>query len=117
MSALQPRDAWEIYTSAWSEADPAKRLERLAQAVVPKCTYADPHTQCVGHDELSQCMLRFQKSVPGGRFMTQEFMHHHDFSLAHWHLIDGRGQTSARGISFGAYDADGRLKQMTGFFS
>ncbi len=61
-------------------------------------------------------MSELQKNVPGLKFIITDFKSHHDRSLAHWNMVDGKGNFLSQGTSFGLYGSDGRLKQMTGFF-
>ena len=68
-----------------------------------------------GYAELSAYMAEFQKTVPGGKFMTSAFEHHHDRCLVHWDLVGADGAIAAKGASCGRYGADGRLVQMVGF--
>ena len=107
---------WETYTKSWSEADQSKRLQLFEQSLSPDCMYTDPNIEASGYDHLSGYMSEFQKNVPGGKFSTTDFKHHHGRSLAHWEMKDGKGNTIMRGASFALYNTDGRLKQMTGFF-
>jgi hypothetical protein len=61
-------------------------------------------------------MLEFHRQVPGGHFVTQEFMAHHDRSIARWEMRDGNGTAQGNGISYGEYDDRGRLIAMNGFY-
>jgi hypothetical protein len=110
------KSIWETYTKSWSQSDTSQRLRLFEQCLSPDCVYTDPKIQASGYDNLSAYMSEFQKNVPGGRFATTDFRNHHDRSLAQWEMQDGIGNTLIRGVSFAVYGADGRLKQMTGFF-
>lgn len=109
------RDVWEMYTNTWSEQDGAMRQQIFAQCLLPDCKYSDANIHVEGHAGLSGYMGDFQKNVPGGRFVTTSFVEHHGRSLAHWDMVVGQ-QVIGKGASFGDFNADGRLKQMTGFF-
>lgn len=113
---LNPCRDWEVYTGSWSETDAAARQKIFEQCLNPDCDYSDTHVHVNGHDQLAAYMVEFQKNVPGGRFVTTEFAEHHGRSLAHWNLVVGEDKVVGKGASFGQYHADGRLKQMTGFF-
>ena len=110
------RNTWEVYTGSWSETDAGARQKIFEQCLNPDCDYSDTHVHVNGHDQLAAYMTEFQKNVPGGRFVTTEFAEHHGRSLAHWNLVVGEDKVVGKGASFGQYHADGRLKQMTGFF-
>ncbi len=117
MQGNSRRDVWETYAQAWSRVDQARRQQLLEQSVSPECIYTDPLIQVQGHDALSNYMESFQKNTPGRTFVTTNFQEHHDQSLAQWNMADGEGKVLSPGTSFARYDADGRLKQMTGFFA
>lgn len=109
------QDMWEIYTSAWSETDTAKRLQWLEKSVHPDCVYTDPNIQAMGHAQLSDYMREFQVSAPGCKFVTIKFESHHDRSLVHYDMVDGKGTVLVKGASYGMYRTDGRLMHMVGF--
>jgi hypothetical protein len=106
----------DIWASAWSEPDSAKRRELLAQAAQPNCAYIDPHTNIVGHASISEYMQGFQASAPGARFVNKSFKTHHDRCVLEWDMVDREGNVLSSGISAGMFSAQGRLLQMIGFF-
>lgn len=116
MDNNSPQSVWDTYTKSWSEPDQTKRIKLMEQCLNPDCLYTDPLTQVSGYEGLSAYMSELQKNVPGVRFLITDFKSHHDRSLAHWGMVDGKGNLLSQGASFGLYGSDGRLKQMTGFF-
>ena len=116
MDSNSHRNTWETYTKSWSVADTSKRLQLFEQCLSPDCVYSDPMTQATGYDQLSGYMSELHKNVPGVAFVTTDFKSHHDRSLTHWNMVDGKGNILSQGASYGMYGADGRLTQMTGFF-
>lgn len=116
MESNSHQNIWEIYTRSWSERDASKRLQLFESCLSPDCVYTDPLIQAAGYDQLSGYMLELHKSVPGVRFVTNDFKNHHDQSLTHWNMIDGDGNILSQSASYGLYGADSRLLQMTGFF-
>lgn len=116
MEGNSHKNTWDTYTKSWSETDASKRLKLFEQCLSPDCAYTDPLTQATGYSPLSGYMSGLQKKVPGVRFVTTDFKDHHDQSLTHWNMVDGKGNVLAQGASYGRYGVDGRLKQMTGFF-
>jgi len=111
------KNTWETYTKSWSETDPNKRMQLLKESLSPQCVYTDPNVQASGYENLSGYMTQFQKSAPGARFVTTEFVEHHDRSLVHWNMTDDKGKILGTGASFAVYGDDGRLLQMSGFFA
>ena len=110
------RNIWETYTKSWSVADASRRLQLFEQCLNPNCVYTDPVTQATGYGPLSGYMSELHKNVPGVGFVTTDFKSHHDRSLTHWNMVDGKGNILSQGVSYGMYGTDGRLTQMTGFF-
>ena len=106
----------EIYGKSWSETDPSKRLQLFEQCLSPDCVYTDPTSQVTGYEQLSGYMSEFQKNLPGGGFVATKLQSHHDRSLMHWNMVDGKGSILSPGASYFLFGTDGRLKQMTGFF-
>jgi hypothetical protein len=106
---------WEIYTSSWSETDADKRVKMLGQSVHPDYTYTDPNLHAEGYKQLTDYMAEFQKSAPGGKFVTTKFENHHDRCLVHYDLVGDDGSVLTAGASYGMFGADGRLVQMVGF--
>lgn len=116
MESNSHKNTWETYTKSWSVADPSKRLQLFEQCLNPDCVYTDPLMQATGYGQLSDYMSELNKNVPGVEFVTTDFKNHHDRSLTHWNMVDGKGNVLSQGASFGLYGIDGRLMQMTGFF-
>lgn len=73
-------------------------------------------TRTEGWDGLLQYMVDFHRQVPGGHFVTEQFIAHHSKSVARWTMRNGLGAVIGDGVSYGEYDDEGRLTSMTGFF-
>lgn len=116
MESNSHKNTWETYTKSWSLADPSKRSQLFEQCLNPNCVYTDPLMQATGYSQLSGYMSELHKNVPGVAFVTTDFKSHHDRSLTHWNMVDGKGNILSQGVSYGLYGTDGRLMQMTGFF-
>ena len=116
MDSNSYRDTWETYTKSWSVADTSKRLKLFEECLSPDCVYTDPMSQVTGYGQLSGYMSELHKHVPGVAFVTTDFKSHHDRSLTHWNMVDGKGKILSQGASYGVYGTDGRLTHMTGFF-
>ncbi len=107
---------WEKYVSAWKASTANDKALALRQSVDETCVYTDPVTIAKGHDELIAYMLAFHQQVPGGHFVTNYFLAHHDVSIAKWNMVNGDGAVIGEGVSYGQYNAQGVLVAMTGFF-
>jgi SnoaL-like domain len=116
MKTPSPQIILEAYGKSWSETDAAKRLQLLEQSLNPDCVYTDPLVQTTGYEPLSEYMAELQKNISGVNFVPTELKSHHDRTLMHWNMADGNGNILGQGASYFLHGADGRLKQMTGFF-
>ena len=101
---------------SWKVGAETEKRSLLGRSVSPRCVYTDPLTQAKGHDELVAYMLQFHRQIPGGHFVTEYFLAHHDRGIAKWTMRAADGSVLGDGISYGEYDAEGRLVAMTGFF-
>ena len=110
------KDIWETYVKSWKVESRAEKLELMGECLSAEPVYTDPLTQTHGREALADYMLNFHQQIPGGHFITTWFLDHHDRSIARWEMRDGQGQAKGEGISYGTYDAKGRLTSMTGFF-
>lgn len=114
-TAVAPETIWESYVSAWKATGAEAKRAILDDCVADVAVYTDPLASTTGRDELIAYMLDFDHQIPGGHFVTTQFLAHHDRSIAHWNMVDGNGQVIGEGTSYGEYDA-GRLTAMIGFF-
>lgn len=116
MSIELQRKTWETYTSAWRLAGAEAKAQVLRTSVNTDCVYRDPLIKAEGHDALINYMLEFHQQVPGGFFDTLSFRAHSGRSIATWHMRNAEGVVIGEGVSYGEYDTDGKLLEMTGFF-
>lgn len=110
------RATWEIYVASWKSTSIDEKRALFERCLAAQCTYADPLTRTAGWDELLQYMLDFHRQVPGGHFVTEQFIFHHGKSMARWSMRNGDDVSIGEGVSFGEYDRQGRLTSMNGFF-
>lgn len=116
MNSDDRRATWETYAAAWKEPSEDAKRAALAKSVSPACVYRDPLMRVDGHDALLAYMRSFHEQVPGGHFETTYFLAHHERSIARWNMRDAAGAIIGDGMSYGEYDAQGKLLAMTGFF-
>ena len=114
-NALQA--VWERYVRSWQVTSIAEKREIYSTCLAPDCVYTDPLLQAKGWDELGAYMAAFHEQIPGGHFVTQQFLAHHQRSVARWKMANGDGATLGEGISYAEYDEQHRLVTMTGFFA
>lgn len=107
---------WETYTSAWKAETAAQKHEIFKHCLAPEAVYTDPLALTKGWGELTEYMLEFHQQIAGGHFVTNYFLAHHDKSIAKWDMLTGDGTKVGEGISYGHYNAEGKLTAMTGFY-
>lgn len=107
---------WELYVASWKAETTAEKRALYEQALSSCCVYTDPLTVAEGWEQLLEYMNSFHLQIPGGHFVTTEFMAHHGRSIARWEMRDAKATTIGVGISYGEYDDQGKLTSMTGFF-
>lgn len=110
------KETWENYVSSWGATSVEEKRALFAKSLAPECEYNDPKSKAKGYDELLACMLAFHKQMPGGHFVTKHFRAHHNQCIACWDMMAGDGTVAGEGISYGKYNAEGKLVVMTGFF-
>lgn len=111
------RTTWETYVASWKALSTDEKRALFERCLAPRCIYTDPLTRAENWDELLRYMLDFHRQVPGGHFVTTQFVAHHDRCMASWSMRNGEGTSIGEGVSFGQYDDTGRLTNMTGFFA
>jgi SnoaL-like domain len=111
------RAIWDTYAQAWAEPTAEAKAAKLSASVAANCVYRAPGVELSGHGALVEHMLDFHRQLPGGHFETHYFLAHHDRSIARWNMRGADGALLGEGISYGEYDAHGKLVAMTGFFA
>ena len=110
------RKTWETYVASWKAASIAEKRGLFERCLVRECVYTDPLTRAAGWDELLAYMVEFHRQVPGGHFVTEQFIAHHGKSMAKWTMRNGQSVVMGEGVSYAEYDEAFRLTAMTGFF-
>ena len=110
------KKVWELYANSWGVESAQEKTALYEQCLEAGCMYTDPTIRVSGWDDLMAYMLDFHKQIPGGHFVTTDFLAHHDCCLANWEMRAGNGDIAGTGISFAQFSENGKLKSMTGFF-
>jgi SnoaL-like domain len=107
----------ENYFATWNETDPARRRAAIVAALTPEASYLDPTLSAGGHDEFDAMVVRVQRRFPEHRFrLTSKVDGHHDRLRWSWDLVGPDEATVIAGVDFAVLAADGRLREITGFF-
>jgi hypothetical protein len=105
------------YFEMWNETDPARRREVITATWAPGAGYVDPMFAADGHDALDTMVAAVHQRFPGHRFrLTEAADGHHDRARWGWELAGPDGPVAA-GVDFAVLDAEGRLREVTGFFA
>jgi predicted oxidoreductase len=107
---------WEVYVAAWKASTVAEKKAKLAASAAPGCIYRDPLAVAEGHSAMTDYMMSFLQQVPGGHFVTTDFIAHHHRGMAKWNMVDGHGNIIGDGVSAMEFDAHGKIAQVSGFF-
>jgi hypothetical protein len=110
------RAVWERYVASWKAATATEKTAIYETCLAPNCAYTDPLVQANGWDELLAYMLDFHRQLPGAHFVTEQFIEHHQRSIARWKMMNVDAIAIGDGVSYAEYDLQGRLVAMTGFF-
>lgn len=107
---------WETYASSWKMSSSAHKRALFKKCLDSACQYHDPLIKTKGWDELEAYMRDFHRKIPGGHFVTTNFLAHSNKSIACWELRNGENVMLGDGVSYGEYNENGKLVSMTGFF-
>jgi hypothetical protein len=107
---------WEAYVASWMAESVEEKRALFETCLTPGCVYIDPLARTEGWAELAAYMIDFQRQVPGGHFVTQQFIAHHGTCIATWKMLNGDAVPIGEGISYGEFGEGDRLARMAGFF-
>jgi hypothetical protein len=108
----------ERYLAIWNERDAAARRARIAQLFAPGASYLDPMMKGSGIDGIDAMIAAAQQQFPGYRFSLHgDPDGHNDVVRFSWALAADGAAPVANGTDVAWIDADGRLRQVTGFLN
>jgi hypothetical protein len=108
----------ERYLAVWNERDAATRRAQVAQLFAPDASYADPMMKSRGIDGIDAMIRAAQQQFPGHRFSLHGVPDgHNDVVRFSWTLALEGSVPLANGTDVAWIDADGRLRQVTGFLN
>ncbi len=109
----------EGYFAMWNETDPQRRREIIGATWVADGNYVDPLFTANSYETLEAMVVAVHERFPGFRFtLTEAIGTHHDRERWGWALGDPNGEPPvAVGVDFAILAADGRLREVVGFFA
>ena len=109
----------EGYFAMWNEADAERRQAIIGATWDAAGNYVDPLFAAKGYAALDAMVVAVHERFPGYRFtLTEAIDAHHDRARWGWALGGPNGEPPvAVGVDFAILAADGRLREVTGFFA
>lgn len=105
------------YIASWNETDPHRRAELIAAVWREDGRYVDSMTEALGRQQIGAMIARVQQQVPDSAFsLIGEVQPHHDVARFRWQLGPAGGPPLLTGLDVAIFDADGRLRQLIGFW-
>lgn len=106
------------YIAVWNETDAARRRTLIARTWADRASYVDPMLKCEGRDGIDAMVKAVHDKYPGHRFSrTSDVDSHNGRARFNWELAPQGGPALVKGIDFATLSADGRLHEVTGFFT
>ena len=109
----------EGYFAMWNETDAERRQAIIGATWDTEAKYVDPLFTANGYAALDAMVVAVHERFPGYRFtLTEAIDTHHDRARWGWALGGSNGEPPvAVGVDFATLAADGRLREVTGFFA
>ena len=105
------------YFTMWNETDPTRRQAAIAASWAPDATYLDPMFEAAGAEALDALVAAVHEKYPGHRFRLLGAVDvHHDRARWTWEFGPDDGPPIVTGVDYAVLAADGRLREVTGFF-
>lgn len=106
------------YIAMWNETDARRRRGLIAEIWADGATYLDPMLSGEGRDGIDAMVSAVHEKYPGHRFKrTSDVNAHHDRVQFAWELGPDGGPGLVKGVDFAVLSAEGRLENVTGFFT
>ena len=107
------------YFAMWNDVDPERRRAIIGATWEDNGNYVDPLFTAAGYGALGAMVVAAHERFPGYRFtLTEALDTHHDRARWGWALGGPDGEPPvAVGVDFATLGADGRLREVTGFFA
>ena len=107
---------WNDYLEAYGNVLPEERRRLLQKSLSDDVVSTNPAEETEGFEGLLVHVEQFQQRLPGAYFKLNKLLFHHEQALAEWTLYKSDGSALRTARTYGRFDGQGRLKQLTGFF-
>lgn len=105
-----------LFCAAWRATDNGERGRLLERSFSENGTYTDPDSHVASRAALSDSIGLVLQRAPGARITCSHIQMHHDTMRMTWVMVDASGKELLRGMDFGEFADDGRLRRIIGFF-
>lgn len=105
-----------LFCAAWNATQPGERDRLLERSFSQNGTYTDPDSHVASRAALSDSIGLVLSRTPGARITCGHIQTHHDTMRMTWVMVDANGKELLRGMDFGEFADDGRLRRIVGFF-
>ncbi|MEL6533923.1 MAG: nuclear transport factor 2 family protein [Bacteroidota bacterium] len=118
LAQTEPTKTIALYASAWGEPDENKRRELLEASFAEGGEYSDPTVWVEGREALVQHIGGFLTQNPGAKvhLLKPAEFHHEKYGRFDWIMQMADGTVVIIGMDFVAFDDEGMIEQITGFF-
>jgi hypothetical protein len=108
----------QAYFLTWNETDPAQRQARLREVWTEAAHYVDPMFQADGLEQLDMLVAGLHENYAGHYFRQVGTVEsHHDRARWSWDFLNAGGNLVMSGVDIAVLAPDGKLRDVTGFFS
>jgi hypothetical protein len=107
---------WNSYLEAYGNVSVEDRQRLLTSSVSNDVLSTNPGDETQGLEDLLAHVEQFQKRLPGSYFKINSLKFHHDQTLTEWTLYKADGTAVTTAHTYGAFNDQGRLKKLIGFF-
>jgi hypothetical protein len=109
--------AVDAYLEGYGEPDAARRDQLMHQAFTDDAALIDPPLEGRGRTAIAEMAATVQSLYPGHRFRRASAIdEHHGFARYAWQLVTPDDTVALSGLDVVQVDADGRIRQVVGFF-
>ena len=111
-------DVVDRWCAAWSNPDADSRNREIDAITASDIRFFDRYSTIVGREELRAHLAAVHRFMPGNRLHRRGEMRHCQWHvLADWDVTTTDGSRRSAGTNAYLFDADGRIREVTGFWS
>ncbi len=109
-------EIWKLYLETYGHIPPEERRRLLEQTVSDDIVSTNPGDEFKGLESLLVHIEQFQQRLPGAYFKLNKLLFHHEQGLSEWTLYKSDGTPLRTAHTYGRFNDQRRITQLTGFF-